>query len=71
VARPPAKLIRNVLACLPKDGAQGTGVEVLVVRDRQRLFLSARADAPKLDVAACLSVHNETKAFQDTDHRGS
>ena len=64
-------LIRYVPACLPEDGTQGAGIELLVARNRQSLFLSARADAPKLDVAACLSMDDETEAFQDTDHRGS
>ena len=63
-------LIRYVLACLPEDGAQGAGIELLVARNRQSLFLSARADAPKLDVTACLSMNDETEAFQDTNHRG-
>jgi hypothetical protein len=67
----PQFLIRYVLACLPENGSQGAGIEFPVTRNRLDLFLSMRANAPQLDVAACLSVYDETKAFQDLNNRRS
>ena len=64
-------LIRYVLACLSENGSQGAGIEFPVTRNRQHLFLSVRANAPQLDMAACLSVYDETKAFQDLNDSGS
>jgi len=59
--------IGYILARLPKNGSQSTQIEFLVTRDRQRLFLTLWANAPQFDVATCLSMYSETKAFQDTN----
>ena len=67
----PQFLIRYVLACLPENSSQGAGIELHVTRNRLDLFLSMRANAPQLDVAACLGMNYETKAFQDLNDRGS
>lgn len=64
-------LIRYVLACLPENSSQSAGIEFYVTRNRQHLFLSVWANAPQLDLAACLSVYHETKAFQDLNDRRS
>lgn len=63
--------IRYVPARLSKNSPQGTRIEFLVTRDRQRLFLSVWANAPQFDVATCLSMYGETKAFQDMNDFGS
>ena len=64
-------LIRYVLACLPENGSQGAGIEFPVTRNRQHLFLSLRANAPQLNMVACLRVYDETKTFQDLNDSGS
>jgi hypothetical protein len=53
---------------LSKDGSQCSGIELLMLGDRQSLRRSTPCQAAKFHVAPALCLHGKTKSGQDSDH---